>query len=329
LASSDELINRAVAEAIKYVGYPYVNTPPGARPPVSWDCSKLTAWAWGKSGKSLTPYSPDQYAEVKKISQGEIGKGDLLFYYNPSWGRIGHVVIVIGGGQIVEASSPSVGVRYNSIYFTNYVGAGRPHGIEAYGGGTGTGDPGGGSGDEKEDETLLPVVETRTVKKNAIATSVVAGTPQNARFAIMNVTNETVFLTQDTADAVSQTEFSLSGRAIISGDSKEYSRSVIGGKDSYELSLETNFIQSKSQAQAVANMIARTLEYKMDSVTADVFGNPLVQLGDTVKFNFKTRKILSGATDYYIVTKVAHQYSSSGLSTSITLKPLVNSLSVI
>ena len=117
----------AVAAALAQVGEPYVNTPPGARPPDSWDCSKLTAWAWAQAGVRLTPYSAAQINEVRTIPQDQLQPGDLLFYYNPSWGRVGHVSMYIGGGMVVEASTPSTGVRIHPIYWGNFVKAGRPY----------------------------------------------------------------------------------------------------------------------------------------------------------------------------------------------------------
>ena len=117
----------AVAYALAQVGEPYVNTPPGAQPPNSWDCSKLTTAAWAQAGVSLTPYSAAQINQVRTISQSELQPGDLLFYYNPNWGRVGHVSMYIGGGMVVEASSPATGVRIHPVYWSNFVKAGRPY----------------------------------------------------------------------------------------------------------------------------------------------------------------------------------------------------------
>lgn len=117
----------AVAYALSQVGKPYVNTPPGARPPASYDCSKLTTAAWAQAGVYLTPYSAAQINQVRTISQNELQPGDLLFYYNPNWGRIGHVSMYIGGGMVVEASSPATGVRLHPVYWSNFVKAGRPY----------------------------------------------------------------------------------------------------------------------------------------------------------------------------------------------------------
>jgi cell wall-associated NlpC family hydrolase len=119
----------AVAYALAQVGKPYVNTPPGARPPNSWDCTKLTSAAWAQVGVRLTPYSYVQAREVRQIPTSELQPGDLLFYFK--YGAH-HASMYIGGGQIVEASSPQTGVRistlWNSWNVKHFSWAGRPYG---------------------------------------------------------------------------------------------------------------------------------------------------------------------------------------------------------
>lgn len=117
----------AVSAALAQLGEPYDPTG-GGRPPDTWDCSKLTAWAWGQAGVRLTPYSFTQATEVQRIDANELQPGDLLFFFE---GGAHHVSMYIGGGQIIEASSPRTGVRitdvwnsWNSTYFTM---AGRPY----------------------------------------------------------------------------------------------------------------------------------------------------------------------------------------------------------
>ncbi len=119
----------AVAYALAQVGKPYVNTPPGARPPNSWDCTKLTSAAWAQVGVRLTPYSYVQAKEVRRISTSELQPGDLLFFFKNG---AHHASMYIGGGMIVEASSPSTGVRvspvWNSWNVAHFSWAGRPYG---------------------------------------------------------------------------------------------------------------------------------------------------------------------------------------------------------
>ena len=122
--SSDKaaiVVNYALAQ----VGKPYSFA---AQPPDSWDCTKLTSWAWAQVGVQLTPYSYVQAQEVQRISADELQPGDLLFFFENG---AHHASMYIGGGMIVEASSPEVGVRvtdvWNSWNVAHFSWAGRPY----------------------------------------------------------------------------------------------------------------------------------------------------------------------------------------------------------
>lgn len=115
-----------VSYALAQVGKPYSFA---AQPPNSWDCTKLTAAAWAQVGVRLTPYSYVQAQEVRRISPNELQPGDLLFFFKNG---AHHASMYIGGGMIVEASSPSTGVRvttvWNSWNVAHFSWAGRPYG---------------------------------------------------------------------------------------------------------------------------------------------------------------------------------------------------------
>ena len=115
-----------VSYALAQVGKPYSFA---AQPPNSWDCTKLTAAAWAQVGVRLTPYSYVQAQEVRRISPDELQPGDLLFFFENG---AHHASMYIGGGMIVEASSPSTGVRvttvWNSWNVSHFSWAGRPFG---------------------------------------------------------------------------------------------------------------------------------------------------------------------------------------------------------
>lgn len=115
------VVNYALAQ----VGKPYSFA---AQPPDSWDCTKLTAAAWAQVGVQLTPYSYVQAQEVQRISPDELQPADLLFFFENG---AHHASMYIGGGMIVEASSPEVGVRvtdvWNSWNVAHFSWAGRPY----------------------------------------------------------------------------------------------------------------------------------------------------------------------------------------------------------
>lgn len=113
----------AVAYALSQVGGTYSYN---ADPPYSWDCSKLTAYAWGRAGVYLDAYSYAQWNETTRVSRSDLRPGDLLFYFGMG---AHHVMMYIGGGMAVSASNPSAGVQiiaaWGPWYGDRYSGAGR------------------------------------------------------------------------------------------------------------------------------------------------------------------------------------------------------------
>lgn len=327
---TDDIIDKTVAYAMSQLGKPYSFA---AQPPNSWDCTKLTSAAYreGSGGRiNLTSYSYVQAQEVRKLevsagSTNGLQKGDLLFFFkNGSH----HASLYIGGGQIVEASSPQTGVRQIEVWYpwnvSNFSWAGRPHKIGTYGGNNGTGDA--ASPEDKDDK--IAKVAARKISSNALAISKVGGTPQTARFAVMNMANESLYLTQDSIRAISKTEFYVKAGALVLGDQYEIKRTVSGGRNSFEITIDSEFIQSRSVAEAVASMASNSFNNNIKSINVQIFGNPLIQIGDVVKFNYFTGKIESGPRDFYIVSRVQHDFNLN-LSTTLTLKPLDKTISVV
>ena len=112
--------SRVVAFALAQVGDSYVY---GASGPSSWDCSGLTMRAYASVGISLPHSAAAQFGSGRHISPSSLQPGDLVFYYSP----IHHVGIYIGGGRIVHAANPSVGVETTSLYSMPFSGAVRPY----------------------------------------------------------------------------------------------------------------------------------------------------------------------------------------------------------
>jgi cell wall-associated NlpC family hydrolase len=119
-ATSGSIGARVVAYALAQVGDAYVW---GAAGPSSWDCSGLTMRAYAQVGVWLPHSSSAQSRMGRPIAASALQPGDLVFYYSP----IHHVGIYIGGGMIVNAENPSVGVTITGLYSMPYSGAVRPY----------------------------------------------------------------------------------------------------------------------------------------------------------------------------------------------------------
>jgi cell wall-associated NlpC family hydrolase len=110
----------AVNAALSQQGVPYRYAT--SNPGVSFDCSGLTAYAWGQAGVYLPHQSRQQYASIPHVDKGAAQPGDLIFFYSP----ISHVSVYIGGGQQVHAPNTGSVVKIGSVNWGKVTGVGRP-----------------------------------------------------------------------------------------------------------------------------------------------------------------------------------------------------------
>lgn len=94
----------------------------GGNGPSAWDCSGLTQAAWASAGVTIPRTAAEQFNFGTPVSESNLEPGDLVFYYP----GITHVGMYIGGGQIVNAENPSVGVIVTGVNVMPYEGARRP-----------------------------------------------------------------------------------------------------------------------------------------------------------------------------------------------------------
>lgn len=117
-----------VQTALSQVGvdYDYGAMSPG----VAFDCSGLTTYAYSRAGISIPRSSRTQYDRVSKrgnlkTSTSALVAGDLVFY--GSGGRVSHVAVYIGGGEVCHASDYGVGVIVSKVsYRSGFMGGGSP-----------------------------------------------------------------------------------------------------------------------------------------------------------------------------------------------------------
>ncbi|MCM1136922.1 MAG: NlpC/P60 family protein [Clostridium sp.] len=103
--------------AKQFLGNPYVWG--GTSLTRGADCSGFVKGVFGNFGVSLPRTSREQANTGTKISASDLQPGDLVFY--AKGGRVNHVAIYIGGGQVIHASSPKTGIKISSYnYRTPY-----------------------------------------------------------------------------------------------------------------------------------------------------------------------------------------------------------------
>ncbi|MBW4716134.1 C40 family peptidase [Saccharothrix obliqua] len=102
----NETAARAVRNALSALGTPYVWG--GANPPQGTDCSGLTQWAYKGAGFDI-PRPASSQAMGASVPPDQLLPGDLVVWD-------GHVAMVIGNGQMVEAGDP---VQVNPVRTSN------------------------------------------------------------------------------------------------------------------------------------------------------------------------------------------------------------------
>ena len=99
--------------AKQFIGNPYVWG--GTSLTKGADCSGFVQSVFKKFGVSLPRTSAVQAGVGRKVSISEAQPGDLVFY--AKGGRINHVALYIGNGQVVHASSRRTGIKISNYNY--------------------------------------------------------------------------------------------------------------------------------------------------------------------------------------------------------------------
>lgn len=104
--------NALIANAKQYLGLPYVWG--GNSLSSGVDCSGYTKLIYAQYGVTLERHSGHQAQQGTAVTMETIRPGDLVFYARD--GRVYHVAIYIGNGQIIHAANETLGVCIQSVY---------------------------------------------------------------------------------------------------------------------------------------------------------------------------------------------------------------------
>jgi len=112
-ATTTSLGAKIVAEAMKYVGYPYVWA--GASPS-GFDCSGFVMYIAQKvAGQSISHSIGQQASSGQYVAKENLQPGDLVFFANTYTAGLSHVGIYIGSGRFVHAENEGTGVVVSNI----------------------------------------------------------------------------------------------------------------------------------------------------------------------------------------------------------------------
>ena len=118
----DEAVQALMAEAEKYLGFPYVWG--GSSPSTSFDCSGFVCYVFTHSGVHNLPRTTAQgiYDQCTPVSASEAKPGDIIFFtgtYN-SASAVSHVGIYCGNGVMIHCGDPIAYASINTPYWQSH-----------------------------------------------------------------------------------------------------------------------------------------------------------------------------------------------------------------
>lgn len=121
-ALSDETFAALIAEAEKYLGYPYVWG--GSSPSTSFDCSGFVCWVINQSGVGSVgrTTATGLYNMCTAVPADEVKPGDLIFFQGTysGAGTASHVGIYVGNGMMIHAGNPISYTSINTSYWQSH-----------------------------------------------------------------------------------------------------------------------------------------------------------------------------------------------------------------
>ena len=122
-ALQDEVFARMIAEAEKYLGWPYVWG--GSSPATSFDCSGFVSWVINNSGWNVGRLGARGLSEIcTMISPANARPGDLIFfnytYAAPDPSKPTHVGIYVGNNMMIHAGNPISYTSTNTNYWNKH-----------------------------------------------------------------------------------------------------------------------------------------------------------------------------------------------------------------
>jgi hypothetical protein len=169
-------------------------------------------------------------------------------------------------------------------------------------------------GDTKQDQNNK---QKKLVTEHSLAYSTPINTGFRARMAIANNSPHMVFLTKESDEIIRVTvNLNLWTHEIVAPSDPEIIEAIIDPSNLAEvIQLDSEWIQSKSAANKMLKIVEMGIDGFSRSVSLNIFGNPLLQVGDVISLSYTLNGI---SQQKYIITSISHSFNQ-GLSTTLGL----------
>lgn len=148
-----------------------------------------------------------------------------------------------------------------------------------------------------------------------------------ARFTLVNASRRDAIvkgedsITLESEDEKIDQKFFVYGRKLFQDNENSITKKneqSIRTKGVVSLGFDNDYIQTEQAATDLANWVVDLWAHGADEVSAEVFGNPLLQLGDLVTLNYPVKGMTPSTHRYYIVS-INNQFNQ-GLTTKLILR---------
>ena len=151
--------------------------------------------------------------------------------------------------------------------------------------------------------------------------------PFGAKFILANAYRSNAIVNgEDTltfgSDNPVEQKLMIYGRTVTKGDEKTIiskNDDAIRRRGQVDTEVQSEFIQTEEAAQDLADWITHHWADGNDEVEAEIFGNPLIQLGDIVSINYP-QKDFDPVTHRYFVVEIGRGFDSGYDTTKLTLR---------
>jgi hypothetical protein len=160
-------------------------------------------------------------------------------------------------------------------------------------------------------------LQHQIVDEYSVAYSTPINTGFRGKFAAVNNSSHMVYLKKDSDDLNSfAVNFNLwTHEVIVPSDAEILEYVTDPGNILETMQIDSAFIQSKDSAIKLLKLVGHSLDNFSKDVSLNVFGNPLIEVGDIIKLTYPLMGINQ---QKYIVHSVSNSFNN-GLTTKLTL----------
>jgi hypothetical protein len=145
--------------------------------------------------------------------------------------------------------------------------------------------------------------------------------PFGAKFIIANATRKNAILNGEDIAINRDQHFDIVGRTIQQQEEQVYTvdnPQAVRARGEISVDIDSRWIQSEGAAKDLGDWIIQNWSDSNDEVTANIYGNPLLQIGDLVGVNYAPMSMVSTTHKYYVIG-ITNSWDN-GPSTDLTLR---------